>query len=187
MLARIRAAGALLASVLLASVLLASCASASHPNDGPLTIGGSTPGGIPGTECVPVRQGGVVSFGFEPLVNRGRDTATVTKVDLADPRSLHVVQAWIVPITGNSLYGVRGGYPPAPHLPSGVHWDQRHGAVGAVIPHSRQNHYANLVLVLKPTKDVSSAAGVNIYYKESGTKYQIRTHFAIVAKMAKPC
>ena len=184
--ARIRAAGALLASVLLASVLLASCASSSRPNYGPLGIGFSGNGGAVGTECLPVHPGGVVSFGFEPLVNRGT-AVTVTKVDLADPRGLRVLQAWIVPITGNDLYGVLDGYPPAAHIPSGVHWEQRQRADGAIIPHTHGRHVANLVLVLRPLKKAASAAGVNVYYKESGKSYHLQTHIGIVLMTAKPC
>jgi hypothetical protein len=176
---RIWASGALLAIV-----LLASCASAGHPDYGPLATG-LNGGGI-GTECVPVRPGGVVSYGLEVLINHGT-AVTVTKVGLAHSRGLQVVQAWIVPVTGHTLYGVLDGYPPAAHIPGGVHWDQRQRAVGAIIPHTDGHRVANLLLVLKPRKKVASAAGVSVAYRESDKSYHLKTHIGIVLMTAKPC
>lgn len=169
------------AAALLAGALLASCASASA-NYGPLASGGLGAG----QECIPVPPGGVVSYGFQAFSNPG-SAATVTKVDLAEPRNLRILQAWIVPVTGHDLYGVLDGYPPDGHLPRGVQWAQRQSADGAVIPHLQGPDVANLVLVLEPLAKVATAAGVNVSYTEAGTSYQLQTHFAIQVVTAKSC
>src|SRR5450755_4370524 len=63
-------------------------------------------------------------------------TAVVEKVALADSHGLRMLAAYVVPITGHTLYGILTGFPPAAHLPPGVQWSQRQRADGATIPHS---------------------------------------------------
>lgn len=133
-----------------------------------------------------MQPGGVVSYGFEAFHNPGPEV-TITKVNLAEPRGLQILQAWIVPITGHNLYGVFDGYPPYAHLPGGVRWAQRAAVDGAVIPHLRGPDVTNLVLVLKPRTKVATAAGVNVYYIAAGTNYHLQTHFAIRVLTAKSC
>lgn len=133
-----------------------------------------------------MKPGGVVSYGSEAFHNPG-PAATITKVNLAEPRNLRILQAWLVAITGHHLYGVLDGYPPYAHLPRGVQWAQRQPADGAVIPHLRGRAVANLILVLKPLAKVATAAGVNVYYTEAGTNYHLRTHFAIRVLTVKSC
>lgn len=133
-----------------------------------------------------MQSGGVVSFGFEAFHNPG-SAATITSVSLAGPHNLQILQSWIVPVTGNNLYGVLDGYPPYKHLPSGVNWAQRQRADGATIPHLPGKAVANLILVLKPLATAASAAGVNLYYKEASANYHLQTHFAIRILTAKSC
>lgn len=153
---------------------------AARRDSGPLTSGVTT-----GEECVPVRPGGVVSYGFEVLRNTGRAAAVITKIGLASASGLRILQAWAVPIRGHTLYGVLDGYPPYPHLPPGVEWASRQNADGAIIPRSQQRQVTNLVLVLKPTKRTGWAAGVQVYYSESGRKYYLQTHISI--RLARSC
>lgn len=163
------------AGALLACALLAGCGPASS---GPL-INGLNGGVGSGEECIThMRPGGVLSYGFEAFSNRGQ-AVTVTKADLARPRGLEILQAWMVPITGTYLYGVLHGWPPYKHLPKGVQWSRRQRADGAVIPHSRGHDQMNLVLVLRGVRNVATAAGVNVYYLAAGQDYHLRTHIAI--------
>lgn len=138
-----------------------------------------------GGECIPVPPGGVVSYGFEVLRNTGHAVAAITKVGLARSSGLRIIQAWLVPIRGRSLYGVLDGYPPYPHLPPGVDWARRQNADGAIISQSRGHQVTNIVLVLKPTERVGSAAGVQVYYSEYGRKYYLQTHISI--RVARSC
>jgi hypothetical protein len=92
-----------------------------------------------------------------------------------------------VPITGDDLYGVLDGYPPAEHLDPGVHWAERQRANGARIPRSPGNDVTNLVLVLKPTASLGSAQGVDIFYGESGQQYHMRTATRVVISVGAQC
>lgn len=165
-----RLAGACLCAGLLAGGLLAGCASGNAVNTGPFGNGG-----VWGEECVPVPRGGVLSYGGDEFRNGGAATATVSKVALADPRGMRMLAAYVVPVTGHELYGVRPGYPPAAHLPRGVGWSRRQQASGATIPRSRGHDVTNLVLVLTPTAKVGWARGIDVYYRESGQQYHLRT------------
>ena len=122
--------------------LLAACSSAPAVNTGPFGGGGDS-----SSLCVPVGRGGVLSYGLNAFTNTG-GTARIERVALTDPHDLRIVAAYVVPVTGNTLYGVLSGYPPARGLPADVQWDRRQRANGAAIPHSRGIQY-NLVLVLK--------------------------------------
>ena len=62
---------------------------------------------------------------------------------------LRLIVAYIVPIAGHDLYGLRPGFPPAAGLDPGVLWSRRQLAVGASVPHTDGFLVANLLLVLK--------------------------------------
>lgn len=161
---------------LLASILLASCAS-YNPASGPLQNDpGNGSGPMPPVgsqeECVEVKPGHVLSYGFESFHNSG-GRLTITKVGLADDHDIRILRAWLVPLTGNDSYGVYDGYPPVRHLAPGVQWQQRRHADGAVVPHSRPQQLTNVVLVLKPLKKLATALAVIIYYKDSGRTYHL--------------
>jgi hypothetical protein len=176
--------GSLLAGVLLtvlAAVSLAGCSSGNAVNTGPFGNGGGT-----GSVCSPVPPGGVLSFGFEEFQNSG-STATISKVNLADPHNLIMRAAYAVPIVGHDLYGVVHGWPPESKIPNGVQWANRQNADGATILHSRGSDLTNLVLVLQPTQKAGTAKGVNVYYKAAGQQYHLQTAFAIRVVTGKSC
>jgi hypothetical protein len=87
---------------LLALCLLAACGTSGIGGSGPLKDGGD-----PATECAPVPAGGVLSDGFEALRNTGTSAAVIQKVALADPHGLRILAAYVVPVTDDTLYGVR--------------------------------------------------------------------------------
>jgi hypothetical protein len=184
--AKARPARALLAGVLLVGgVLLAGCtsgASSAAVNTGPFGNGGTY-----GEECIPVPRGGVVSYGFDEFSNSGDATATVNKVALANSRGIRMLAAYVVPITGNELYGVLFGYPPAAHIPQGVQWPQRQRADGATIPRSRGHDVINLVLVLQPTAKAGWSRGIDVYYRESGQQYHLLTATRIRLMTSSRC
>ena len=161
------AAVALPMAGLLAALLLTGCGG-GLPTDGPFGNGGT-----PGLECVPVPRGSVVSDGFEALENHATATAHITKVALADPHhGLKVLAAYVVPVTGNTLYGVAPGFPRRPLMPAGWQWAQRQVAVGAQV---RGKTTANLLLVLQPAASGGWARGIDVYYQVSGQQYLLRT------------
>ncbi len=169
--ARTRLAGAWLAVGLLAGALLAGCDSGNAVNTGPFGNGG-----VWGEECVPVPRGAVLSYGGDEFRNSGGAIATISKVALANPRGIRMLAAYVVPVTGHFLYGVWPGYPPTAHMQAGVRWSQRQQADGATVPPSRDGHdVTNLVLVLKPTAKTGWARGIDVWYRESGQHYHLRT------------
>jgi DNA-binding beta-propeller fold protein YncE len=119
----------------LGCLVLAGC-STGPGGPGPLGDGGTQ-----GTLCSQVAKGQVLSDGFDALRNTGDAPATIDSVSLANPHGLRLLTAYIIPITGRSLYGVRSGFPPAAALDPGVLWSRRHLAAGATIqlsPSSRR-------------------------------------------------
>jgi hypothetical protein len=160
--------------------LLAACSSTNAVNTGP--FGG---GGEPGSLCVPVGRGGVLSYGLDAFSNTG-STATIERVALTDPHRLHIVAAYVVPVTGHTLYGVLSGYPPDRNLPPGVHWARRQRASGAVIPHSHGTQY-NLVLVLKPAGAKGTARSVDVFYRAAGQDYHLQTATRIKVLAGRAC
>jgi hypothetical protein len=76
---------------------------------------------------------------------------------------LRLIVAYIVPIAGHDLYGVRPGFPPAAGLDPGVLWSRRQLAVGASVPHTDGFLVANPLLVLKPTTSTGTAAGARTF------------------------
>jgi hypothetical protein len=163
-------------------LVLAGC-SAGAGGAGPLAAGGG-----PGTECAPVAQGQVLSDGFDAVSNPGQAPATIQAVSLTDPHDLRLVAVYIVPVTGGFLYGVRAGYPPALPLDPGVLWSQRHPAAGASVVHSdNPHHVSNIVMVLKPTASVGTAAGTRVSYRVGTTDYQFVIPIKVVVPVGRNC
>jgi hypothetical protein len=169
---QIRPAGLVLAVAIVAiATCLPGCSSGVIFNAGPL--GGEESGGI---NCAPViGRHGVLSYGSIEFANSSSTPVVIDKVSLADPRGLRMLAAYIVPITGDNLYGLRPGYPPARGLPRGVQWSERQTADGAKLGHERGHVVSNLVAVLKPTRNPGWARGINIYYHSpDGQRYLLR-------------
>ena len=157
-------------------VLLAGCVG-NAVNTGPFGNGGS-----PSGECVSLPMGGVLSYGFEEFRNRGQSTAVISKIALDDAHGIRMLAAYIIPITGYDLYGVRDGYPPVRPLPPGVQWARRQAADGARIPplpRSKSNIVNNILLVLRRTAAKGTARGVDVHYIEAGQRYYLRTNSTI--------
>jgi hypothetical protein len=166
----------LVAAVLLAALIAYLVAAPSSPavNTGPLGDGG-TSGGI----CVPIRPGAVESWGITYLGNTGRSDAIIEKISLVRPRNLRLAASYVVPITGLTEYGSWFGYPPAPPQ-RGVQWSRHTLAAGTHLPPARGRDHADLVTVLQPTGPVAEAQAINVFYLESGTRYQMQTHYRFV-------
>ena len=160
--------------------LLAACSSAPAVNTGPFGGGGDS-----SSLCVPVGRGGVLSYGLNAFTNTG-GTARIERVALTDPHDLRIVAVYVVPVTGNTLYGVLSGYPPARGLPADVQWDRRQRANGAAIPHSRGIQY-NLVLVLKPAGTKGTARSVDVFYRAAGQDYHLQTTTRIEVLAGPAC
>ena len=151
--------------------------------------GGPLSGGSEqGTECGPVPHGGVLSYGGTALEYSGTGPADVTSVTLASPHDLRLLAAWVLPVTGEaSLYGVRAGWPPAPGLPAGTGWAQRQPADGARIPGPASTRTVSLLLVVKPSGTVGTAAGILVSYRAGGQDYQFQTQIQLVVENGGNC
>ncbi len=168
---------AVLVAAVAALGVMAGCANAV--NTGPLGNGGGS-----GEVTAPVCRGGVLSYGFQSFRNSGPATAVVEKVSLDSPRHLRMLAAYIVAITGYDLFGVLRGFPSAiwaRHPQQGVQWPKRQRAGGALLPPSpRPAHDVyNLVLVVKPAGNSGTARAIDIWYRESGQQYHMRTGFTL--------
>jgi len=88
-----------------------------------------------------------------------------------------MLAAYIVPITGHTLVGDWFGYPTAAIAGQapGIQWAQRQRADGARVPPERGHDVSNVLLVLKPVGKVGTSQGFNVYYRESGQEYHMRT------------
>ena len=162
-----------------AAMLLTACG-AGVPTDGPFGNGGT-----PSAECAPVPHGGVLSSGFEALENHSSAAARITSVTLAGPQhGLTVLAAYVIPVTGHDLYGVRDGYPQADQMPAGEDWPHRQPAVGADVPAMK---VANLLLVLRPAKAGGTAAGIDVSYSSSGRQYLLQTATSLKIVVGPSC
>lgn len=174
-----------LAAALLAMMLLAGCgagspAGAGLPADGPFGNGGTS-----GSLCTPVPRGSVLSDGFEALENHGSSAARITGVTLAAPHhGLTVLAAYVIPVTGDTLYGARSGYPQAGQMPPGEDWPDRHRAAGAQVP---AGQVANLLLVLRPAASGGTARGIDVYYEAGGRQYLLRTATSLQVVIGPSC
>ena len=130
-------------------------------------------------------RGGVLSYGLDAFTNT-RGTAAIERVALTDPHGLRLLGAYVVPVTGNTLYGVLSGYPPARDLRAGVQWARRQRANGAVIRHSHGTQY-NLVLVLKPAGTKGTARSVDVFYRSAGQEYHLQTTTSIKVLAGPAC
>jgi hypothetical protein len=161
--------------------LIAACSGANAINTGPFSGGGAN--GDKNALCTTVAPGGLLSYGLDSFANSG-DTATIERIALTGPHNLQLLAAYAVPLTGDDLYGVLGGAPPARHLPAGVEWARRQRADGAVLPGGAQT---NLVLVLKPVGAKGTARSVDVFYRSAGQQYHFRTNTSIEVLVANSC
>jgi hypothetical protein len=159
---------------------LVGCGSVGQGKIGP--FGGS---GSPGTECVPIKTGDIVTDGFDKVANSGQATAVIDKVAFADPHGLRQIAAYAVPVAGG-LYGDWTGYPPDHPVP-GFHWAERQAADGATVPHTTGPGGMNILVVAQVTGKRGTASGVDIYYHVGSQHYHLRTSTALVALIAKTC
>jgi hypothetical protein len=161
--------------VVIAGSLLACLLTACSTH---LAAGPFGPRGTPGAECAPVPRGGVLSFGFEGFRNQGGQVATISKITLNAPHRLRLIDAWVIPVTGDDLYGVLSGYPPVKRMQPGVQWAERQRASGATVEpgNGPPDHVStNILAVLKPVHQTGWAQGLNVYYHVGDTQYVFHT------------
>jgi hypothetical protein len=175
---------AVTAAVLVAAVISFFVVSAADPsmNTGPLGNGG-TPGGI----CAPLAPGQPLSWGMTYLGNTGSSGAVIEKVDLVKPRNARLVASYVVPITGNNEYGSMAGYPPPRQLPPGVEWGAHQRVPGASVAPAHGLDHADLLTVILPTEALAEVQAIDVFYRESGTNYQMQTHYRFVLLVGKAC
>lgn len=95
-----------LAAAALAVVGVVSCDGPA--GDGPLTVEGDRV-----ATCLPVATGLTdYSYGLHALRNESDEDQTIRSVELVDPRSVELVEAWLVPLTATNLIGSSAGWAP---------------------------------------------------------------------------
>ena len=167
-----RFAGRVAAATAAVALLPASCSSAGN---GPLGNGVTS-----GRICIPVRAGGVVSYGVTELQNTGGRSAVITNVVLVGAKHLRMPAVYVVPIGTHLGYGVWPGWPPAPHQ-AGVQWSRHTRAVGTRLPPAQgMRHIASLVQVLQPTGPVGVAQATEVDYTVGGNHYSMVTKYQFV-------
>lgn len=130
-------------------------------------------------ECIPI-PGWIITYGFEGVLNTGSSDATIQKIGYVRPHNLQVLDTFVVPVHGISLYGGRTGYPPKWMLAERTR----------TVPPARGNRpddYANVILVTKLTGRTAHADAVYIDYKENGTLYYYRTITSLTVKHDERC
>lgn len=166
---------ATLAAVIITMVAAASCAGGT-PDRGPLGDGGD-----PGSICVPLHPGGVLSWGATPLENKGSSVAVIKSVKLVGAQHTTLAVTYIVPSTRSYLYGAWRGYPPPPHPQPGVRWDERMTVPGATVQPGRT---ASLVAVIKEHGPVGRVRAIAVTYREGGGTYLMQTHYKLLLTTA---
>lgn len=139
------------------TLLLTACGSGGLSTNGPLGNSGQNSGTI----CAWTTPGGVVYDGLEEFNDTG-GTATIDKVALVHPRHLRLVAAWVAEANG-PVAGIGRVYP----HPTRV-WQR---VPGAVVHPNHGKQALDLVVVVKPTAKLGTAAAINLYYHVGGTHY----------------
>jgi hypothetical protein len=176
-------------AVALLLVLAAGCGgSGAVTVDSPSSPLGA--GGDSLQECVPDPSSTPTTDGFTVLDNQSTGTAVIEQVSFYGNQHLQFLDAVVVPIQYDAI-GSSEGWPPDPdaiNLP-GVQWDKRVPAVGAQIPPtSAKNGQRNLVIETRPTaRKEGIAVGVQVVYRENGSRYELRTHTEFEVLIAKSC
>jgi hypothetical protein len=166
------------------ALLLAGCGSGLNTTDGPFGRSATHAGDF--GECLGLPRGSVATFGATSFSNSGAGQEKIEKVTLVGPHDLRLLTAWVVPVTGTTLIGDFGGYPPNgmkgysfPSLPPGWQWEQRQRADGAVIPHTPGHDAINLLLVVKASGAEGTMKDVYVYYESGSTHYRLDLSFFI--------
>lgn len=158
------------------ALLLAACgASDKLSAHGPFGSGGTNAG----TLCDAIAPGRVWHDSFDAFPNTG-GPARIDRVALVGARHLRLVAAWVVRTSG-PLGDAGPGYPRASDFQPGFNWARRQSIPGAIVRHTHGHDLINLVIVMKPSGELGTATGVNLYYESAGTRYLI--HFPIGYKL----
>ena len=167
----------LLFCLLLLAAAILGCSAA--PSAGPLG-----PPGNGDTECMPANVGQTDTEGLQSFTNSGHDTLVIARVGLASARNIRLAGAYIVNIgSGTELVGAWRGFPPAAgQLASDValaKWQPVSGA--KILP----GETINVVVGLAPTSHAAaSTAGVEIFYHDGGSQYELVSKLAVTIKVS---
>ena len=168
-------------SLLAALALVAGCSSSAPQTNGPLVTGTDR-----GQICVPAAAG-VVSVG-EPLRLNGSDPARIDSISLVSPHDMTLIDADLVPITGNNGIGTAVGYPPPPEqLASvGIGWTSRVGVDGAIVA-SVPTWDLVVGIALAGQASTGKADSISVKYTVRDKQYEVFTSDALVVQRSSPC
>ncbi len=165
-------------AIIVAAVLAAGCGStsSSRATNGPFGPSGTA---AENAECIPI-PGWIITYGFEGVRNTGSSDATIQKIGYVHPHNLQVLDTFVVPVHGISLYGGRTGYPPKWMLAERTR----------TVPPARgdkTDDYSNVILVTRLTGKTAHADAVYVDYKENGALYYLRTITSLTVKHDGRC
>lgn len=124
--------------------------------------------------CIPI-PGRIITYGAEAVRNDGRSEATIQKIGYVHPHNLKVLDAFVVPPRGDTLYGGRPGYPPE--------WMLAERSMTVRFAHgTAMDDYANVILVTRLTGQAGHADAVYLDYEDNGTLYYFRTITSLTVK-----
>jgi hypothetical protein len=170
---RFRATVAASTAAIIVAAVLAAVFWPSSPGrsaDGPFGPSKATQN----AECIPI-PGTIITYGFEAIRNTGSSDATIQKIGYVHPHNLKVLDAFVVPVHGSSLYGGQYGYPPK--------WMLAERSM--TVPPAKGtglDDYTNVIIVTKLTGKTGHADAVYLDYKENGTLYSYRTITSLTVK-----
>lgn len=146
----------------------AALLSACSTGPGPLGSGGDQ-----AQQCVPARQGELITMGITALKNHSSSPATIQSVSLRASHGLATTMFWVTPIYNTTLIGT-ALWPP----PTGPAWALRRPAIGAVVP---ANQDLNLVFgIARTTAKNGTSDGVDVVYSAGGNTYTLAQNTSLV-------
>jgi hypothetical protein len=162
-------AAAIIVAGALAALLWPS--SPGRSADGPFGPSGKV---TENAECIPI-PGWIITYGFEAVRNTGSSDAAVQKIGYVHPDNLRVLDAFVVPVHDQLLYGGEYGYPPK--------WMLAERSM--TVPPARgtsPDDYTNVIIVTKLTGKAGHADAVYLDYEENGALYSYRTITSLTVK-----
>ncbi|HYK28350.1 MAG TPA: hypothetical protein VEV61_10320 [Streptosporangiaceae bacterium] len=159
-----------------AAVLAAALAACGHSDNG-TADGPFGNGGTPGAHCTAAQSPHQVVTNGDQFIQNPGPRARITALSLANDHGIELLRAWIVQITGHTLYGNWLGWPVNRPQLLGVHWETRQAADGASIAPTKHLNGYNIVLAIRlaPSRREGWARGVSVRYTAGGKDYTLLT------------
>ena len=175
---------------LAAATAVVAAAVAACGGDAGTAVGPFGKGGTAGAHCTIAQRPRQVVTNGDQLIQNSGPRATILGLSLAKDHGIELLRAWIVRITGDTLYGNWLGWPVNRPQLRGVHWDTRQAAVGASIARTSGPHGYNIVLAIRlaPGRREGWARGITVHYRSGSRDFTLLTATRIaIATSSSQC